>query len=75
MMRTQWEYFVPETEYMPANCSTDLQLVIEHVDSVLNTGSAEDVTDLKSMFLLENVTHNVDFASYAPYLSHTHLPR
>jgi len=59
----QWEYFVPETEYMPTNCSTDLQLVIEHVDSVLNTGSPEDVTDLKSMFLLENVTHNVDFAS------------
>ena len=48
---------------MPTNCSTDLQLVIEHVDSVLNTGSPEDVTDLKSMFLLENVTHNVDFAS------------
>jgi len=56
---------------MPANCSTDLQLVIEHVDSVLNTGSAEDVTDLKAMFLLENVTHNVDFASYALHSPHT----
>lgn len=47
---------------MPQNCSTDIQLVIEHVDSVLNTGTDDDITALKTMFMMENVTHNVDFA-------------
>lgn len=58
----KWEYFEPETQYMPTNCSTDLQLVVEHIDSVINTGTAAQVSSLQAMFRLEGLKHPKDFA-------------
>jgi len=48
---------------MPQNCSKDVSLVIDYVDSVLTTGTAEQVTSLKTMFGLQGVVHNDDFAA------------
>jgi hypothetical protein len=48
---------------MPQNCSTDVSLVIDHVDSILNTGTAAEKTALKAMFGLEVLEHDADFAS------------
>ena len=66
-----WAYFSPVQEGMPKNCSKDVNLVIEHIDDVLKTGSDEAVYDLKAMFGLETVEHNDDFAAaleWGPWL-------
>jgi hypothetical protein len=47
---------------MPANCSSDLALVIEHVDTVLTTGTDADRLALKTTFDLSTVVHDADFA-------------
>ena len=49
---------------MPANCSSDLMLAIEHIDSILINGSSTDIENLKTMFGLGTVVHNTDFAQY-----------
>lgn len=59
----KWEYFVPVQEGMPQNCSKDVSLVVDYVDKVLNHGNATSKTALKSMFGLENVEHDDDFAA------------
>jgi len=48
---------------MPQNCSTDVSLVVDHIDSVLNTGTAAEKLALKKMFGLEVLEHDSDFAS------------
>lgn len=48
---------------MPKNCSTDVSLVIDHVDSILLNGTAEEVYKLKAKFGLQNLKHSDDFAS------------
>lgn len=66
-----WGYFVPVQEGMPKNCSKDVNLVIEHMDNVLTTGTAKEIHDLKAMFGLESVEHNDDFMGaleWAPWL-------
>jgi hypothetical protein len=35
---------------MAQNCSTDVSLIIEHIDSVLTTGTADEIYALKDMF-------------------------
>jgi hypothetical protein len=47
---------------MPANCSSDLVAVIEHVDTVLTTGTDADRLALKTAFGLSTVVHDADFA-------------
>jgi hypothetical protein len=49
-------------EATPKNCSTDLNLVINHIDKILLLGSEDEKCKLKSKFLLEDLT-DVDFAS------------
>jgi hypothetical protein len=46
---------------MPKNCSTDVSLVIDHMDEVLTTGSADEVLALKTKFGMQDVKHNDDF--------------
>ncbi|KAJ9136484.1 Serine carboxypeptidase S28 [Pleurostoma richardsiae] len=57
-----WEYFSPVEQHLPRNCSADVRAVINYVDHVLSTGSKQDVLDLKTLFGLEMVEHNDDFA-------------
>ncbi|MCJ1312185.1 hypothetical protein MMC25_005859 [Agyrium rufum] len=66
-----WEYFTPIQEGMPTNCSKDTNLVINHVDQVLTTGTDAEKQSLKEMFGLGSVTHGSDFAEVlanGPYL-------
>lgn len=48
---------------MPQNCSTDISLVIDHIDSVLLNGTASEIRSLKSMFGLQDLEHKDDFAA------------
>ena len=48
---------------MPANCSADVQAVIEHVDSVLLSNNTADIKNLKTMFGLQGLAHNDDFVA------------
>ena len=56
-----WGYFLPVQQGMPQNCSSDVSLVIDYMDNILMTGTEEEVLDLKTLFGLQNVTHNDDF--------------
>lgn len=56
-----WAYFLPVQEGMPANCSKDVSLVIDHMDDILTSGNTTAIHALKTRFGLENVTHNDDF--------------
>jgi hypothetical protein len=51
---------------MAQNCSADVTLVVDHIDSVLSTGTADDITSLKSMFGLAALEHHDDFAAVLP---------
>ena len=57
-----WQYFQPVLEATPKNCSSDLQLAIEHIDSILLDGSDEEKQNLKDRFMLGDL-EDVDFAS------------
>ena len=57
-----WQYFAPVQQGMPKNCSKDVSLVIDYIDEVLTTGSPSNKTALKTMFGLEDVEHDDDFA-------------
>lgn len=48
---------------MPQNCSADMTLIVDHVDSILNNGTDAEKLALKSMFGLEALEHDADFAS------------
>jgi len=46
---------------MPANCSTDVSLVIDYMDDVLTNGTIQEAHDLEAMFGLQDVIHHDDF--------------
>ncbi|KAI5357330.1 putative peptidase S28, alpha/Beta hydrolase [Septoria linicola] len=56
-----WGYFLPIQENMPKNCSKDVSLVIDHMDNILTTGSADEQHALKAKFGMQDVEHNDDF--------------
>lgn len=60
---SQWQYFAPVQEGMPANCSADVSKVIEHVDSILLGDDDEAKQALKEKFGLGAIEHDDDFAS------------
>lgn len=55
-------YFIPIQAGMAQNCSSDVSLVIDHLDSVLNSGDEAAILALKTSFGLEGLVHNSDFA-------------
>ncbi|KAI1321414.1 peptidase S28 [Xylariaceae sp. FL0255] len=57
-----WQYFVPVEEATPANCTKDLNAVIDYVDSVLLHGSAKEKHALKARFNLTSL-EDADFGS------------
>lgn len=57
-----YEYFVPIQEGMAQNCSRDVALVIDYVDSVLTSRNETAILELKTMFGLQGIEHNDDFA-------------
>lgn len=56
-----WSYFLTETENMPQNCSTDISLVVEHLDNIGETGTLLEQTEIKEIFGLGGVTYYDDF--------------
>ncbi|RPD62559.1 peptidase S28 [Lentinus tigrinus ALCF2SS1-7] len=58
-----WKYYEPIREYMPKNCSADVEAVIAHIDAVLDTGNATAIHDVKAVFGLEDIVHDDDFGS------------
>jgi hypothetical protein len=65
--RDFWRYFEPPREYMPRNCSADVEAVIAHVDEVFTSGIQTDIDALKLSFGMGNLTHLDDVASYRAY--------
>lgn len=53
---------------MPQNCSLDLNTVIDHIDTILTTGTALDKQQLKALFGLEGLEHDDDFAAWVTLL-------
>lgn len=58
-----WQYFTPVQEAASANCSSDINLVIEYVDDILLHGTEDEKLKLKDKFQLRDLT-DADFAWY-----------
>ncbi|KAI1826287.1 serine carboxypeptidase S28-domain-containing protein [Xylaria intraflava] len=57
-----WQYFVPVLEATPKNCSSDVNTVINYIDTVLLHGSPKEKDALKAKFKLDGI-QDADFAS------------
>jgi hypothetical protein len=57
-----WTYYVPVEAALPRNCSADIKLVINFIDSVLASNNKTEVQALKKMFGIPNL-NNADFAA------------
>ncbi|KAH8118766.1 serine carboxypeptidase S28-domain-containing protein [Phellopilus nigrolimitatus] len=58
-----WQYYDIIRQFMPQNCSADVQAVIERVDATFTSGSSAEIDDLKNNFGLQDMTHLDDVAS------------
>ncbi|KAL7282649.1 hypothetical protein ACG7TL_004122 [Trametes sanguinea] len=57
-----WGYFQPILEWMPKNCSADVQAVIAHIDSVFTSGNQKEINSIKALFNMSALTHLDDAA-------------
>ncbi|THH02814.1 hypothetical protein EW145_g6691 [Phellinidium pouzarii] len=57
-----WQYFDPIRQFMPQNCSADVQAVIAHIDTVFTSGSAAQIDAIKNNFGLGAMEHLDDVA-------------
>ncbi|KAG1787150.1 serine carboxypeptidase S28-domain-containing protein [Suillus plorans] len=58
-----YEYFTPVREYMPQNCSSDVEAVIAHLDELYIANDTAGIQTLKEAFGLGDVVHVDDFAT------------
>ncbi|KAF5487287.1 putative extracellular serine carboxypeptidase [Colletotrichum siamense] len=58
-----WSYFLPIQNGMPQNCSRDFNLMVDHIDTVLTSGTEDEIYSLKEKFGLQDLAHKDDFAS------------
>ena len=56
-------YFTPIREYMPQNCSSDVQAVIAYLDQLYDENDTDAMQSLKEAFGLGGLSHIDDFAS------------
>lgn len=61
-----WGYFEPIRQYMPQNCSADVEAVIAYIDQTFTTGTAEEINSIKTLFNM-NLSHLDDFAGACAY--------
>lgn len=61
--RNFWQYFDIPRQYMPQNCSADVQAVIAYIDETFVNGTTEEIDAIETTFGM-NLTHLDDF-SYA----------
>lgn len=57
-----WQYFEPVRQFMPQNCSADVQAVISQIDTVFTSGSQSAIDAIKSNFGLSDIAHLDDVA-------------
>ncbi|KAG2144463.1 peptidase S28 [Suillus clintonianus] len=60
-------YFTPIREYMPQNCSSDVEAVIAYLDGMYTANDTAGIQTLKEAFGLGDVIHVEDFASALQY--------
>ncbi|KAL0063142.1 hypothetical protein AAF712_009932 [Marasmius tenuissimus] len=58
-----WRYFEPIREYMPKNCSADVEAVIAHVDKTIGSNDKAQIQKLKAGFGMSDVTNVDDFVT------------
>ena len=68
MCRDFWGYFEAIRQNMPANCTADVNAVIEHVDSILAGGDNSTIQAMKANFGLQDIVHVDDFAAASTLL-------
>ncbi|EIW78769.1 peptidase S28 [Coniophora puteana RWD-64-598 SS2] len=56
-------YFTPIREYMPQNCSSDVEAVITYLDGLYDANNQTGIQSLKETFGLGALTHTDDFAA------------
>ncbi|TEB30029.1 hypothetical protein FA13DRAFT_563022 [Coprinellus micaceus] len=56
-----WEYFEPVREYMPRNCSLDVEAAISQVDKIFQSGNTTAMDSIKKSFGLSDLTNSIDF--------------
>ncbi|KAJ3735180.1 peptidase S28 [Lentinula guzmanii] len=59
-----WGYFEPIRQFMPANCSADVEAVIAHVDEVFSGNDTTAIQVLKDNWGLGEMTHLDDVAGF-----------
>ena len=73
-----WGYFEPIRQYMPQNCSADVQAVIAHIDQVFTSGNRKEIDHIKALFNMSALTHLDDVAIGAVEVRllvvHAHAP-
>ncbi|GJE96313.1 serine carboxypeptidase S28-domain-containing protein [Phanerochaete sordida] len=57
-----WGYFEPIRQFMPKNCSADVEAVIAHVDKVFTSGTKAEIDALKANWGMQDLTHLDDVA-------------
>jgi pimeloyl-ACP methyl ester carboxylesterase len=66
-MTDYYSYFTPIREYMPQNCSSDVQAVIAYLDQLYAENNTAAMQSLKEAFGLGGLSHIDDFASALQY--------
>ncbi|TFY55380.1 hypothetical protein EVG20_g9338 [Dentipellis fragilis] len=55
-----WQYFDPIRQFMPKNCSADVEAVIQHWDAVYASGNTSAFNALKDQYGMSDVVHPDD---------------
>lgn len=63
MRSDYYGYFTPIREYMPQNCSSDVEAVIAYLDQIYAANDTDAIQTLKETFGLGELSHVDDFAS------------
>jgi hypothetical protein len=58
-----YDYFTPIREYMPQNCSSDVQAVIAYLDGMYAANDTAGIQTLQEAFALGDLDHVSDFAA------------
>jgi hypothetical protein len=58
-----YDYFTPIREYMPQNCSSDVQAVIAYLDKMYAAHDTAGIQSLQKAFALGALDHVGDFAT------------
>ncbi|KAG1743020.1 peptidase S28 [Suillus lakei] len=62
-----YDYFTPIREYMPQNCSSDVQAVIAYLDGMYAANDTAGIQTLQEAFSLGELDHVGDFAAALQY--------